>query len=686
MVKAYFSKLKLKQKLYLMEFLITIFTMILVFIVITTYQYKSYKDELIEDLNSQILVIESNITAAIAFDDKLAANEILSTLKLNASVDSAYILLNKNNEQFAYFNINQHDKRLSLPKKPDIQINKELQLEHSPVAQIIVNANINKVHARLKIFALAMLISTIVAIAITRLFANLINRQIIDPINYLYSLSTKITLNKNYSQRSTLNSEDEIGELSMGINAMLDSIEQRDAKLSEELEYRKQAEKKLDQLAYFDAQTNLQNRHAFGEILNKVTAEAVASKNTIYLLLLDLDHFKVVNDTLGHDVGDILLKNCADRLKSVISRADPIFRIGGDEFAIILENIKQSSQVKRICERIIEKLSQTFMIENNEVKIGVSIGVVENPQGFFNESSLVKNADIAMYWAKSDGRNTYKFYSKDIEALKFHEQKLIDLLQVALKHNELELYYQPIYSIADVSVIGFEALLRWQQPELGMVSPTEFIPLAESTGLINPIGDWVIATSLKQIREWQVNFNPNLFININLSARQFHNKTIAKKIEQEITVNQVDARTVNFEVTESYLMQDMDATINTLKSLKKIGVRVSIDDFGTGHSSMNYLKRLPVNTIKIDKSFVNGLPKEKVDCAIVNAIFSLAKSLNLDVVAEGIETEAQLNFLRKNHCSKGQGYFLSAPVPSSEIETILQDNKSSEIKTQQELL
>lgn len=669
-----------------MEFLITSFAMILVFIVITTYQYKTYKDELIEDLNSQILVIESNITAAIAFDDKLAANEILSTLKLNTSVDSAYIILNKNNEQFAYFNINQQDKRLRLPKKPDIQINKALFVEHSPVAQIIINANINKVHARLKIFALAMFIATIVAIAFTRLFANLINRQIVDPINYLYSLSTKITSNKNYSQRSTLNSEDEIGELSMGINAMLDSIEQRDAKLSEELEYRKQAEKKLDQLAYFDAQTNLQNRHAFGEILNKVTAEAVSSKKTIYLLLLDLDHFKVVNDTLGHDVGDILLKNCADRLKSVISRADPIFRIGGDEFAIILENIEQSSQVRRICERIIEKLSQTFMIENNEVKIGVSIGVVENPQGLYNESSLVKNADIAMYWAKSDGRNTYKFYSKDIEAVKFHEQKLIDLLQVALKRNELELYYQPIYSIADVSVIGFEALLRWQQPELGMVSPTEFIPLAESTGLINPIGDWVIATSLKQIREWQVNFNPNLFININLSARQFHNKNIAKKIEQEITVNGVDARTVNFEVTESFLMQDMDATINTLKSLKKIGVRVSIDDFGTGHSSMNYLKLLPVNTIKIDKSFVNGLPTEKVDCAIVNAIFSLAKSLNLDVVAEGIETEAQLNYLRKNHCTKGQGYLLSAPVPSIEIETILQDNNASETKVQQVLL
>ena len=386
--------------------------------------------------------------------------------------------------------------------------------------------------------------------------------------------------------------------------------------------------------------------------------------------MLDLDNFKVANDTLGHEAGDTLLKLCAQRLSDVLNDTDIVCRVGGDEFAITLQAVDSPYDVEIVCNRIIHTISQKFIIDSLELFVGVSIGAVQYVNRNYSESTLIKNADIAMYWAKSDGKNTYKFYSQKIEETKFHQQNLITNLQKSLSNNELEVYYQPIIQLDTGLITGFEALIRWNQPDLGIVSPLVFIPIAENTGLINPIGAFVIDKALGQIKKWQAKYNIDLFININISGRQFEDRNIVSKISSAIYRHGVNPKTINFELTESVLMDDINNSIHILKSLRMLGASVSIDDFGTGHSSMSYLKQLPIDTIKIDKSFIHGVPNDKVDTAIIESIFALAKSLELSVVAEGVETEAQLAFIKKHKCAKAQGFLFSKPVPAYEIEVL----------------
>jgi len=678
MLKSYFDKIAIQNKLYAMHFLVTGAALFLVFIMLVSYQYLSFKNDLLNELNSQLAVIDGNVGAAVAFEDKYAALEALQSFSLNSSVDQAYIVLN-NNTVFAEY---RSQKLKSLPqrtlsnfaeiaKRSTIHLTRQVMVNQQQVATLYLDANLNQMNSRVKVFCFALIAAILMAMLLARQISRILNKHITDPIAYLEHLVSSITKNQNYTKRSALESNDEIGALSAGINNMLENIESRDSKLVDELEHRKIVEKKLDHLAYFDNQTTLPNRHAFNEHIETLMRECV-DEHGFYLLMLDLDNFKMVNDTLGHHGGDVLLKECGERLRSILSKMDALFRIGGDEFAITLRGIRAVEDVEKICHRIIRTISQTFLIDDHEIVVGVSLGAIQYLQGNYNQSSLIKNADVAMYWAKSDGKNTCKFYSKEIEEARFQQQKLISNLQVALKNKELELYYQPIISIDSGLIIGFEALLRWQHPELGMISPDVFIPIAENTGLIIPIGDWVINTSIAQIKTWQGKYSPHLFVNINLSGRQFQDVSMVSKIHSVIHYHQIrNPATIKFELTESILMEDVPKTVQILTALREIGVGVAVDDFGTGHSSMNYLKQFPVTTLKIDKSFVRGLPDDHVDVAIVESILALARSLKLIVVAEGVETEEQLEFLRKHRCKKAQGYLISRPVPAMEIEKLM---------------
>jgi len=601
---------------------------------------------------------------------------MLQSLRLNASVEQAYIKL-ENHSFFAEY----HAEASAYPltdkseattvQKATIQLNKDILVNGQRVGTIYLDANLDRVQERIRIFTVVLLFAVLIAMFLVRTISNKLNKYITEPIGRLEAMVTNITNNHNYSDRSDINSTDEIGALSTGINKMLDNIKLRDDRLIEELQQRIVVEQKLDQLAYYDGQTKLPNRHAFTEHINKLMGVSGDGTEHFYLLMLDLDNFKVVNDTHGHEEGDELLKQCGQRLRWILDEEDTVFRIGGDEFAIILKAVKTIHDVEKICLRITQAISQQFMIASHEILIGVSIGVVQYQNANFTESNLIKNADVAMYWAKAAGKNTFKFYSTEIEDANVYQQKLVVDLQSAVKNNELELYYQPIVNAESADIVGFEALLRWRHPEQGIISPNVFIPIAEETGLITSIGEWAIGAALEQLKAWQNKHSADLFVNINISARQFFDKRIVDIIKSALKTYKVAPHTVNFELTESILMEDVDKAIGILTSLRDMGTGIAVDDFGTGHSSMSYLKQFPVDTIKIDKSFVRGLPTDSVDTAIIEAIFALAKSLKLEVVAEGVETEKQFDFLRAKNCTKVQGYLFSKPIPADQVGRLL---------------
>jgi len=673
MLATYFENLAIKEKLLLMHLWVVGIAMLFLFVLTVAYQYVSYKNELISNLDSQLSIIENNIGAPIAFDDKATANEILQSLRLNSNVEQAYIKL-ENQTLFAEYRAANSVNPLSQEaeaQQATIQLNKNIFVNGQRIGTIYLDANLRKVQERIKVFTFALLFAVSIAMFLVRIISKKLNKYITEPISYLENMVTNITNNHNYSDRSTIDSKDEIGALATGINKMLDNIKLRDDRLIEELQQRIAVEQKLDQLAYYDSQTKLPNRHAFTEHINKVMGVSYAGTEHFYLLMLDLDNFKVVNDTHGHEEGDELLKQCGQRLRWILDEEDTVFRIGGDEFAIILKAVKSIHDVEKICLRITHAISQQFMIGSHEILIGVSIGVVQYQNGNFTESNLIKNADVAMYWAKAAGKNTFKFYSTEIEDANVYQQKLIVDLQSAVKNNEFELYYQPIVNAESAEIAGFEALIRWRHPQQGIISPNVFIPIAEETGLITSIGEWVISTELDQLKVWQKQYSADLFVNINISVRQFFDKRIVDIIKSALKTSNIKPNTVNFEITESILMEDVDKAIGILTSLREMGAGIAVDDFGTGHSSMSYLKQFPVDTIKIDKSFVRGLPTDSVDTAIIVAILALAKSLELEVVAEGVETEKQFDFLRAKNCTKVQGYLFSKPISADQIGKLL---------------
>jgi len=673
MLKPYFSKLVIRDKLLVMQLAVLAVAMIIVFTVTVVYQYLSYQRELMQDLYAQMTLIEDNVGSAIAFEDAKAAAETLQSLSINRSIDQAYIVLN-NKTQFAGYYDGQHhylsNKQIQAisNRKDGVHLNRPIKVNGQQLATLYVDANYDKVNARVRVFAFALFFAVVFAIFLARAMSKRVNHVLTEPILYLESLVTNVTKFHNYKQRSSIHSADEIGALSEGINSMLDNIKQRDDQLVKELQHRIVVEKKLDQLAYFDSQTKLPNRHAFTEYLNKCTGVDHAH---FYLLMLDLDFFKVVNDTHGHEAGDQLLTQCGQRLRRILNADDAVFRIGGDEFAIVLKAMNTIHDVEKICHRIIHSISQKFMINGQEIHIGTSIGIAQCANSNCSESNLIKHADVAMYWAKSAGKNTYKFYSEEIEKANYHHQRLTTDLQTALKHKQFELYYQPIINVETSEIAGFEALLRWHHPTEGMISPNVFIPIAENTGAITTIGAWVIQQAIAQIKLWQAQFDQALFMNINISARQFFDKRVVDIVGDALQESGVSPASIHIELTESILMEDVEKAVGILKQLRQLGAGISIDDFGTGHSSMSYLKQFPVDTIKIDKSFVRGLPVDNVDTAIVEAIFALAKSLKFDVVAEGVETKQQFACLKLKKCSKVQGYLFSEPVPADKIEAYL---------------
>ncbi|MDH3212979.1 MAG: EAL domain-containing protein [Myxococcales bacterium] len=448
---------------------------------------------------------------------------------------------------------------------------------------------------------------------------------------------------------------------------------------------RKRAEEEIRFLAYHDGLTRLANRRLFSERLRFALAHARRHRETVAVLFLDLDHFKRINDTLGHTVGDLFLQRVADRLKNCVRESDCVSRVvedsvgatvsrfGGDEFMVALSSIQNSDELGQVAQRILDAMARPFELDGNDVVITASIGIAVAPEDGEDVDSLIRNADAAMFEAKNQSRGTYKFYELAMNEVPHENLQLESDLRKALDRSELLLHYQPKVELAGGRVVGFEALARWQHPKLGMIPPDTFVPVAEQAGLIVPLGEFVLRSACSQVREWREMGLPPLRISVNLSAHQFRTEELVETVTRVLRETPVSPRCLDVEITESAMMQNQKVTVSVLQKLKGIGITVSLDDFGTGYSSLSYLKGFPVDTVKIDRSFVRDLMTDPDDAAITAAIISMAKTLNLRVTAEGVETEEQLAFLRAHGCDEMQGYLFSPPMPADRATEMLRE-------------
>lgn len=459
----------------------------------------------------------------------------------------------------------------------------------------------------------------------------------------------------------------------LSISAVVDEAEKLThyVGISTDISSLKRYEERLRYQALHDALTGLPNRFQFQERFNDMVARAHRHRTQVAVMMLDLDRFKHVNDSLGHAVGDQLLQQVAERLKSCIRQVDVIGRFGGDEFAVLLDNINGAQGAATVAGRFLQAFASPFSLSGHEIFVSSSIGISCYPADATAPETLLKNADAAMYRAKAGGRNSYQFFSAEINARALDNLLMSSRLRLALERDELVLHYQPRIDLNTGRIRGVEALVRWQHPELGLLPPIRFIPVAEEMGLIEALGEWVLREACRQMREWRdagVQFER---VGVNLAARQFVQRDLPARIASVLTDSGVEAHHLELELTESMMMEQPERVVQVLTDLKSMGITLAIDDFGTGYSSLSYLKRFPIDFLKIDRSFVKNLPDDAGDVAITSAIMAMAKSLGLELIAEGVETQAQCDFLRRHGCQNAQGYLFSKPVVPEQIERML---------------
>jgi diguanylate cyclase (GGDEF)-like protein len=428
---------------------------------------------------------------------------------------------------------------------------------------------------------------------------------------------------------------------------------------------------RVEYLAYHDGLTGLPNRSMFSRVLTQSISEANRYQRRLAVAFLDLDRFKQINDTLGHEAGDQLLQEVANRLKGCVRDSDTIARLGGDEFVVLLPELADDKHASVVAQKILAAAARPFTLMGQEFRVTASIGISSYPQDGLDEQTLTKNADIAMYQAKAEGKNNFKFYSEELNANSLERLSLESSLRHALERDEFRLHYQAKRDITSGKMTGMEALLRWEHPDLGTVAPMQFIPVAEETGLIVPIGKWVIRTVCRQSVAWQKQGLPALCIAVNLTARQFRDEQLLADVTSILTETGLDPRLLEIELNESLMIQDVDATLRILTGLKALGIRVAVDDFGTGYTSLAMLQRFPLDTIKIDRSLMRDIVNTTEDTGLADAIIAMGKSLSLTVVAQGVETKEQAEHLRLHACDELQGFYFKRPLPVDEFTQLL---------------
>jgi diguanylate cyclase (GGDEF)-like protein len=458
------------------------------------------------------------------------------------------------------------------------------------------------------------------------------------------------------------------------INSILhaDGTLHRRVALFSDITERKRADELIWNQANFDQLTNLPNRRMFRDRLSQGIKKSNRSGETLALLILDLDHFKEVNDTLGHDLGDALLVEAALRITACVRESDTVARLGGDEFTIILTDLEDTSSVERVAEEIIQSLNQPFNLNGNLAYLSASIGITLFPDDATEQEELIKNADQAMYVSKRAGRNCFSYFTNAMQKIAKHRLQIISDLRIAIAEAQFQLFYQPIVELATGKIHKAEALLRWFHPTRGMISPAEFIPLAEESGLINEIGEFVIGTSAKQILNWRSRYGDDFQISVNISPVQIQTKNTLTEWLHRLGSMGLSGQNFVFEITEGLLLDTTPHVTDQLLAFRDAGIQVAIDDFGTGYSALSYLKKLDIDYLKIDRSFIHQITPESSDLALCEAIIVMAHKLGLKVIAEGVETHEQNSLLAAIGCDYVQGYFNSMPIPAQQFESYMQ--------------
>ena len=473
-------------------------------------------------------------------------------------------------------------------------------------------------------------------------------------------------------------------DVSLSVSAIIDGAGRLvgTSGIAQDVTARRRTEKQVQFLAYCDALTGLPNRTLLKDRLSKALASARRRKEKVALLFLDLDRFKDINDSLGHSVGDLLLKEVASRLKRWAREQDTVARLGGDEFLIVLTGVTDIPGAAIAAERLMDTIIAEFVVQGHPLMVSCSLGISIFPEHGADGETLIKNADAAMYSAKDYGRNNFQFFTGDMNSEVVERLTLENGLRLALEKKELFLVYQPQMDIATGRITGLEALLRWQHPQFGFVPSDKFIPIAENSGLIVPIGEWVLRTACSQARKWHDEGLLAVPVAVNVSAVQFRQEGFRKLIDRVLRETGLAPQYLELELTESLLLSNADVTLSVLRGLKAMGLKLAIDDFGTGYSSFSYLKHFPVSKLKIDGSFVRDVAVNPDDAAITTAIIGMAKSLNLKVIAEGVEDEAQISFLRAHHCDEIQGYYFSKPLAVDKVADMLRCDYPEHLRAQ----
>lgn len=587
------------------------------------FQFLSMRGALIEDISVQARIVSESSAAAVLFNDSDASRETLAVLSASPGVEAAG-LYDLQGELLASFRRDGFE-HIGTPTPDLIEEGHHFGIRHlrlvrpvladrQPIGMVAIRANTSSLYARLVGYAGMMLVIAVGSLGIAYLLVARMRRVV------------------------------------------------------------KQTEAHLDYLAHVDPVTGLPNRHTFNERLAETIGRIEREGGSAGLLLLDLDNFKIVNDTLGHHCGDMLLKLVARRLTECMRSDDIVCRTGGDEFAVILD--ASVDEGAAMAQRILAALSAPFAIEEQEIYVTASIGISCCPADGADIETLTRNADCAMYQAKGKGKNAYEQFHPELDRRARNRLSLETSLRKALERNELELYYQPQLSLAEGRVTGVEALLRWNHPEQGMISPNEFIPIAEDSGLIVPIGRWVLHQACRQAAAWRDEGLLPVTMSVNLSARQTRDPYLMHDILEALRQNGLPPSRLELEITESVLMDNVHDNVELLHRLQTEGIRLAIDDFGTGYSSMAYLKRFPIDQLKIDRTFVRDIPGDGDDEAITSAIIAMAHRLGLSVVAEGVETVLQLEFLRSAGCDIMQGFYFAEPRPAEKIRLLLQKDQA----------
>lgn len=628
-------------------------------IVFSAYEMANAKEEQAKSLNSLLKVLSPNITTALMFDDTDAVQELINPILIRSDIVSV-VVNSAFGKQLAIAPALAHSQAV----EHSFEVSTALSLDSQYYGELKIRTNNSYINDRGEFYTKFIIILIIFTFVISLLLSLLLRRRFLNPILYLAQTANKITTSNDYSLRAKQLSEDEVGQLTACFNDMLYTIEQRENSLEKQVSLRtkelESANIQLHKFAYQDGLTDLPNRRYFYEKLQSL----INTKNmTFTLILIDLDGFKEVNDSLGHDYGDLLLHQVATRLKSCVRNNDTVARLGGDEFTLILEGVDDLSTAQQIAKTIKNSLIQCIHIKKEPIYITASIGLAFFPDDGCTVEELVKRADQAMYLSKSKGRNRYEFFSYIIEEQAIEKRLLIEEIRVALKEEQFELYYQPIFSIDGETVQKAEALIRWNHPIRGLIGPDDFIPIAEKNGLICDIGRWVKLQAIRDTIEFNDVCEIPMQISVNTSPLEIDRAGNWVDLWVETTKQyELAAHTILIEVTENTLMIPDSPIQSQFKRLNTIGIDIAIDDFGVGYSSLSYLQRLPISILKIDRSFINDIESNNNSIALIKAIITMAHNLKVKVVAEGVETQEQYALLEQLNCDYIQGYIFSRPI------------------------